>query len=535
MGSASVGGAGSATLPQPGAREPAVMRYTEATVTTSSSRDGSRKKTRGSTSRGASSGRGSRKAAVRPRRPVVEASPSEPVVPIVAQVVDEPEPFPLPISAVESTFAARVPPPEPERPRPPGRRAIFLDVENTSRAQHLAHVIDHLGVNPWDRRTELVAVANWRVVGHEAARLLAARGAHLVHSAPSTGVRDWSDLRIAVAAGIWLASARPGDVIEIVSDDRAFDAVGDVAASLGIEFRRLSYRRLKEDSPETVLVEEESRPLATSASASGSRRRRRRRGRGPGGPPPAPAAERRHDSRADSREGSRHGAPGHPRGGRTGGGRGRPAGSHAARPQPDPPHTTAPHDELVSVVRGLVEAAPKRSVSIDSVANALKSRGFQRSPGSPRLVTRLRRIKELLVSPSGTITLAEDGAPPASEPQVESTPQAESAAQIVATPTAEAAEIEDVDDDRQPDFLSWPDSEPEQPEVDGNRASPAPRPSGPPARRPPAAAPAAGAGGRASRLRGPLPPDPGRAARRHDGTAARPVTLLRAGPTQSRP
>ena len=90
-----------------------------------------------------------------------------------------------------------------------------------------------------------MAVANWRVVGHEAARLLAARGAHLVHSAPSTGVRDWSDLRIAVAAGIWLAAARPGDVIEIVSDDRAFDAVGDVAASLGIEFRRLSYRRLQ--------------------------------------------------------------------------------------------------------------------------------------------------------------------------------------------------------------------------------------------------------------------------------------------------
>ena len=205
-----------------------------------------------------------------------------PVAPDLPAIVDEPEPFPLPVSAVESLFAARVPPPEPERPRPPGRRAIFLDVENTSRAQHLAHVIDHLGVDPWDRRTELVAVANWRVVGHEAARLLAARGAHLVHSAPSTGVRDWSDLRIAVAAGIWLAAARPGDVIEIVSDDRAFDAVGDVSASLGIEFRRLSYRRLKEDSPETV-VEVESRPPAVSAS--GSRRRRRRRGRGPGGPP----------------------------------------------------------------------------------------------------------------------------------------------------------------------------------------------------------------------------------------------------------
>jgi hypothetical protein len=463
------------------------MRYTEATVTTSPSRDGSRKKTRGSTSRAASSGRGSRKAAGRPRRPVVEAPAPEPVVPIVPQVVDEPEPFPLPVSAVESTFAARVPPPEPERPRPPGRRAIFLDVENTSRAQHLAHVIDHLGVDPWNRRTDLVAVANWRVVGHEAARLLAARGAHLVHSAPSTGVRDWSDLRIAVAAGIWLAAARPGDIIEIVSDDRAFDAVGDVAASLGIEFRRLSYRRLKEDSPETVVVEEESRPLATSASDSGSRRRRRRRGRGPGGPTPSQAGERRPaDSRADSREGSRSGASGGSRGGRTGGGRGRPA-SHAPRPQPDPPQTTAPHDELVAVVRGLVEGAPKRSVSIDAVANALKSRGFQRSPGSPRLVTRLRRIKELLVSPSGTITLAEDGAPPANEPQIESEPRVESAAQIVSQPMDEAAEIEEageVDDDRQPNFLSGRESEPEVPEVDGNRVSPAPAPgsSGPPAR-----------------------------------------------------
>jgi len=457
-------------------------------VTTSSSRDGSRKKTRGSTSRAASSGRGTRKTAGRPRRPVVEAPAPEPVVPIVPQVIDEPEPFPLPVSAIESTFAARVPPPEPERPRPPGRRAIFLDVENTSRAQHLAHVIDHLGVNPWDRRTELVAVANWRVVGHEAARLLAARGAHLVHSAPSTGVRDWSDLRIAVAAGIWLASARPGDMIEIVSDDRAFDAVGDVAASLGIEFRRLSYRRLKEDSPETVVVEEESRPLATSASASGSRRRRRRRGgRGPGDPPPSQAGERRPsdsraDSRADSREGPRHGPSGGPRGGRTGGGRGRPGGSHAPRPQPDSPQTTAPHDELVSVVRGLVEGAPKRSVSIDAVANALKSRGFQRSSGSPRLVTRLRRIKELLVSPSGTITLAEDGAPPANEPPVESEPRVESAAQIVGKPMDEAAEIDEVDDDRQPDFLSRRESEPEVPEIDGNRASAASGPSGPPAR-----------------------------------------------------
>ena len=51
-------------------------------MTTSSSRDGSRKKTRGTTSRAASSGRGSRKPVARPRRPIVEAPPPEPVVPI---------------------------------------------------------------------------------------------------------------------------------------------------------------------------------------------------------------------------------------------------------------------------------------------------------------------------------------------------------------------------------------------------------------------------------------------------------------------
>jgi hypothetical protein len=398
----------------------------------------------------------------RPRHPVVEEPAPEPAVPLIDA---EPEPLSLPVSAVEPRFAARVPPPEPERPRPPGRRAIFLDVENTSRAQHLDHVIDHLGVDPWDRRTELVAVANWRVVGHEAARLLAARGAHLVHSAPSTGVRDWSDLRIAVAAGIWLAAARPGDLIEIVSDDRAFDAVGDVAASLGIEFRRLSYRRLKEGGTEPA-VEAESRPPAMSAS--GSRRRRRRRGRGAGGPP-SPGADRHP---AESREAPRHAGSGL-HGGRGGGGRRRPAGPHAPRTQPEPPHTTAPHDELVSVVRGLVEASPKRSISIDAVANALKARGFQRPPGSPRLVTRLRRIRELLVSPSGTITLAEDGVATREEPRSDHPPRVEPLPVVESGPIDEA----ETDDDRQPDFLRGPDPDIEQPEVDGNRAESPPQPA----------------------------------------------------------
>src|SRR5437899_2646985 len=157
--------------------------------------------------------------------------------------------------------------------------------------------------------TELVAVGNWRVIGNDTARLLASRGAHLVHSAPSVGVRDWSDLRIAVAAGAWLAAARPGDLLEIVTDDQAFDAVGDVAASLGVRFRRLSYRALagmgevprgeparepSTSAPDTPQPEHaaEGNPPGEGESAAGpARRRRRRRGgrrrRGRGSTQPA--------------------------------------------------------------------------------------------------------------------------------------------------------------------------------------------------------------------------------------------------------
>src|SRR3989442_13478028 len=170
----------------------------------------------------------------------------------------------------EPSFAARVPPPAPERRRPTTRHAIFFDVENTSHPAHIERVIERLAIDHLGRSTEFVAVGNWRVIGHETARLLARHGAQLVHSAPSTGVRDWSDLRIAVSAGVWLAGARPGDVLGIVSDDRAFDAVGDVAAALGIAFRRLSYRTLTGTPQE---------PRGEADTAGGAGRRRGRGGR----------------------------------------------------------------------------------------------------------------------------------------------------------------------------------------------------------------------------------------------------------------
>ena len=291
----------------------------------------------------------------------------------------------------ERVFAGRVRPPAPPSPLPTGRRAIFVDVENSSRADHIGRVLDHLAIDRADRRVDLIAVGNWRVIGADSARLLARRGAQLVHSAPSTGVRDWSDLRIAVSAGVWLGSGRPGDLIEIISDDRAFDAVGDVAAVLGVEYRRLSYRGLTG----LAAASEEAPAPEAQAPREGRGRRggrgRRRSGRG---------GRSRFDQGARGSTPPRGGSPSQPSPARA---------PEPARVQPDADAHTAPHDELVEVVRELADHAPNGAVLIDTLARALKERGFSRPPGSPRLITRLRRIRQLQVSQTGRITLADGG------------------------------------------------------------------------------------------------------------------------------
>jgi len=321
-----------------------------------------------------------RATAAPPPEPVLASPPPEPEPhPVVAAEPEPPHEHELPATVdVERIFATHVAPPAP-RPHPSPRRAIFFDVENTSRVEHVARVLQHLALDWRSRATELVAVGNWRVVGHETARLLAKAGAQLVHSAPSVGVRDWSDLRIAVAAGAWLATTRPGDSIEIVTDDQAFDAVGDVAASLGVAFRRLSYRALAGmgEIPAEV-VEQDRAP-----------RRRRRSGRRGG---------------RSTSSGARHQTPRHePRRDAPAPSNGRFEQEHAVEPH------TAPHDELLNVARELIEASSDRSVGLDALSNALKARGFARTPGSPRLVTRLRRIKELEIGRHGTIRLVSSG------------------------------------------------------------------------------------------------------------------------------
>ena len=89
------------------------------------------------------------------------------------------------------------------------------------------------------------------------------------------------------------------------------------------------------------------------------------------------------------------------------------AARHAVEPETAPSGEghTAPHDEILAVVRELLAQSPERGVSLDSLSNALKARGFRRPPGSPRLITRLRRIKELEVTRSGTIRLLNGSAP----------------------------------------------------------------------------------------------------------------------------
>src|SRR5262245_7596718 len=331
---------------------------------------------------------------------VVSASPAPLAPPVV-----EPEPS-LPIVAPEPVFVTRVPPPAPERLRPTTRHATFCDVENTSNPAHIERVVGRLAIDHIGRSTEFFAVGNWRVIGHETGRVLARFGAQLLHSAPSTGVRDWSDLRIAVSAGVWLAGARPGDGLEIVSDDRVFVAVADVAAALGITFRRRTARALTAAAP---------------AESSG----------------PAPSGDRDRDR---GRRGGRRGR----RGGRQGGADAEPRRLEAVRHAPAPALAesgeaqSAPHDELVLVVRELADRSPNGSVLIDNVARTLKARGFSRPPGSPRLVARLRRIKELSVSPTGMISLVPDAIARIEEPPAPPAPPVEEVEEVAEVEAATA-------------------------------------------------------------------------------------------------
>lgn len=268
------------------------------------------------------------------------------------------------------------------------RRAIYVDVENTSSEADLLKVLDHLNVDRTAQRTELFALGNWKSVGSRVARMLASLGAQLMHSAPAVGVRDWSDLWIAVAAGRWLATAVPGDILDIVSDDRAFDAVGDAAAATGVVFRRTSYRTV----PSAAVTSPAAEPRP-------HRRRRGGRGRRPLPTRPSPTHE--------------------------------PQPAPTAAPEPPAPPTSHLSDEeargasheQISAILGRLAGGTSRWINLDVLTTALKAEGFTRPPGSPRLVTRLRRMKDVEVSANGMVRLANGVAgPPAESPTSASGP-----------------------------------------------------------------------------------------------------------------
>ncbi len=266
------------------------------------------------------------------------------------------------------------------------QRAIFIDVENTSSEETLMEVIESLKIDRAAQATELTAVGNWRAIGQRMARQLAGLGAQLVHSAPALGVRDWSDLWIAVAAGCWLGQSAPGDILEIVSNDRAFDAVGDAAAARGVIYRRMIHRRAGAASAQPAA---EAKP-ASSRRSRGGRRRRRPHDR------ERPAAV-------------------------TAGGDAAATHPAAVRHVHPPAHVTmeaqgATREQMLAVIGRLMAGDPGKWVNLDVLEKALKAEGFARPPGSPRLVTRLRAIKDVELDSHGRVRLVSGIAPDSTPP-----------------------------------------------------------------------------------------------------------------------
>jgi hypothetical protein len=251
------------------------------------------------------------------------------------------------------------------------RRAVFIDVENTSSQAALLEVLESLKIDQRQQRVEVVAVGNWRAVGPQVGRDLAGLGAQLVHSAPARGVRDWSDLWIAVAAGCWIARATPGDVLEIVSNDRAFDAVADAAAAQGVLYHRIQHRRSGSAATAAVSAAE---PPAAPRTRGGRRGRRSRR-------PTTTAAIAAATVRTPEVRIER-----------------------AEKSAPEP--HGASRDQMVDLVHRLAEGRPSPWVNLDVLESALKREGYSRPANSPRLVTRLRRLKDFEVDSHGRVRLA---------------------------------------------------------------------------------------------------------------------------------
>lgn len=253
----------------------------------------------------------------------------------------------------------------PSQPLP--RRAIFVDVENSSNETELMRVLDHLEIDRMKHRVELTGVGNWKALGTRFARTLGKVGAQLLHTAPPAGVRDWSDLWIAVSIGRWIAHAQPGDLLDVVSDDRAFDAIADAASAAGVTFRRLSYRSLTSKTRER-----ESREHAAGDEEPRRPRRRRRRA----------SAATTADTAAPEVNVS----------------------AEEDQPVAADDHHAATEEQIRATLRRIARETDGW-INLDALANTLRAEGFLRPPGSLRLLTRLRRMGDVEVLPNGLLRL----------------------------------------------------------------------------------------------------------------------------------
>jgi len=66
--------------------------------------------------------------------------------------------------------------------------------------------------------------------------------------------------------------------------------------------------------------------------------------------------------------------------------------------------------QLKQIIARHAGAGPSHAVTLDALTVALKEAGFQRPPGSPRLVTRLRHITGVEVLPNSRVRLIGESA-----------------------------------------------------------------------------------------------------------------------------
>ena len=272
------------------------------------------------------------------------------------------------------------------------RRAIFIDVENTSSEDDLFEVLEALHIDRGAQPTELTAVGNWRAIGQRLARHLAthrrAVGAQRARPpACATGAICGSPSPPAAGS----VQAQPGDVLEIV--------VQRPRLRRGRRCGRGARRGLPPPAAQARLAGRrqrcgrrrgaERRPAIARRSPSPRTRHRERAGRaGRPAPRPAPASTPRHVAAPAARTAQpkpAHRAPSHP-------------------PLHDEAHG-ATRDQIVSVIGRLSGSDPTRWINLDVLEKALKSEGFARPPGSPRLVTRLRMFKDVEVDSHGRARL----------------------------------------------------------------------------------------------------------------------------------